>query len=158
MKMNLVLLPAALLVACSLTSCEIYDYPVAYGTSRCYSGSHYARPVLSVTSFNTRSCYSGYSARGYSPPVTFSSRPSYNSYSPPVRSHHSSSSGVAFSDGGHSGHGSHSSGGSSGSWGHSSGRGSGGFSHGGSSHGTSSGGHHSGHHRHWIPSFPVLPR
>ena len=67
MKMNLALLPAALLVACSLTSCEIYDYPMAYGPTGCYSNSYYSRPVLSVNSYNTRSCYSGYSTRSFSP-------------------------------------------------------------------------------------------
>jgi hypothetical protein len=153
MKMNLALLPAALLVACSLTSCEIYDYPMAYGPSGCYSsnyqsGSYYSRPLLSVNSYNTRSCYSGYSARSYSPPVIFSSRPSYNSYTPPVRSHHSTSPGIALSGSGQSGHGGHSSGGSSDSWGHASSRGSGGFSRGGSSLGGFSGAHHSGHHGH----------
>ncbi len=40
MKMKLVLLPVALIAACSLTSCEIYDYPMAYGPTGCYSNSY----------------------------------------------------------------------------------------------------------------------
>lgn len=87
MKTKLILFFGALAAACSLTSCDIYGYPVGYGyggyspSYSCpyYGSGYYSSPLLSYSSFYSRPYYSGYSSynRSYCAPVrsSFSSGP-----------------------------------------------------------------------------------
>jgi hypothetical protein len=97
MKTKLLFLLGAAVAVCSLSSCEVFGTPGAYGygggyvPSSYYGSSYYSRPLLSYTSVYSRPSY-GYNS--YSRPYSSFSNFGYNrgSYCAPLVSHYSCSS------------------------------------------------------------------